>query len=284
MADRQCLELYFQLKPVKSRGGKSTDYVFLHELNTKSYLAKFQDQITQLITGDSSVIQVFSVFVDIEKAVASNGNMTVLVVYMLLDIPPEKESEIIQIYKKGHMYLLSLYRGTYPVGYLMTIELFNISWASNSSDETAAEIHVWDYDEERTSVLNMIYDQRADAPSCMNDNRALLQFHSITFCPHLRFSTSEFSARIENETLVLFEKRMYLGRFHKLEYEWHSDSFNICLLEYSNINYYMMTPLLPLKQLASGSSDELFDPKKMLNFVIIIWIESKLLTLCLLQE
>ena len=106
MADRQCLELYFQLKPVKSRGGKSTDYVFLHELNTKSYLAKFQDQIAQLITGDSSVIQVFSVFVDIEKAVASNGNVTVLIVYMLLDIPPEKEIEIIQNYEERHMYLL----------------------------------------------------------------------------------------------------------------------------------------------------------------------------------
>ena len=215
------------------------------------------------------MIQVFSVFVDIEKAVASNGNVTVLVVYMLLDIPPEKETEIIQNYEERHMHLLSLYRGTYPVGYLMTIELFNISWASNSSDETDAEIHVWDDDEERTSVLNMIYDQRVDTASCMNANRALLQFHSLTFCPHLRFSTSEFSARIENETLVLFEKGVYLGRFHKLEYEWHSDSFKIYLNEYSNINYYMMTPLLPMNPI-NGSSDELVDPTQQLNLLLYL--------------
>ena len=132
---------------------------------------------------------------------------------------------------------------------------------------------MWDDDEERTSVLNMIYDQRADAPSCMDDNRALLQFHGITFCPYLRFSTSEFSTRIENNTLILFEKGMYLGRFHKLEYEWHSDSFNICLHEYSNINYYMMTPLLPVNP-PSGSSNKLVDPKQQLKFVIIFWVAS----------
>ena len=280
MADSQCLELYFQFKPDKVSGGKSTDYVFLHELNTSSNLAKFQDQITQIIKGDSDVIQEFSVFVDIEKAVASNGKVTLLVVYMLLDIPPEREIEIIQNYENQHLYLLDIYMDTTPVTYLMTIELFNISWASNTSDETDAKIYVWNNDEERTSVLNIIYDKRVGKRSCVDDKRTLLQYHSVTFCPHLRFSSKEFSTKFENDTLVLLENGVNIGRFHKFDYEWHSDSFKICLHEYATINS-LMTPLLPVNPLF-GSLGQLVDSKQQLKVVIILWVALRLLTLCLI--
>ena len=281
MADSQCLELYFQFKPDKVKSGKSTEYVFLHELNTSSNLAKFQDQITQIIKGDSDVIQEFSVFVDIEKAVASNGKVTLLVVYMLLDIPPEREIEIIQNYENQHLHLLDIYMDMSPVTYLMTIELFNISWVSHSSDETDAEIYVWNNDEERTSVLNMIYDQRVSKRSCVDDKRTLLQYHSVTFCPHLRFSSKEFSTKFENDTLVLLENGVNSGRFHNFDYEWHSDSFEICLYKYATINNYLMTPLLPVNPL-SGSSGQLVDSRQQLKLVIILCVASRLLTLCLL--
>ena len=281
MADSQCLELYFQFKPDKSSGGKSTEYVFLHELNTTSNLAKFQDQITQIIKGDSDVIQEFSVFVDIEKAIASNGKVTLLVVYMLLDIPPEREIEIIQNYENQHLYLFDIYMDTTPATYLMTIELFNISWASNSSDETDAEIYVWNNDEERTSVLDMIYDKRVGKRSCVDDKRTLLQYHSATFCPHLRFSSKEFSTKFENDTLVLLENGVNIGRFHKFDYEWHSDSFEICLYKYATVNSYLITPLLPVNPL-SGSSGQLVDSRQQLKVVIILWVALRLLTLCLL--
>ena len=67
-------------------------------------------------------------------------------------------------------------------------------------------------------------------------------------------SIDTFQIRLMIMALVLFAKGLYVGRIINWSYEWHSDSFKICLYEYSNINYYVMTPLLPVNPV-SGSSD-----------------------------
>ena len=66
---------------------------------------------------------------------------------------------------------------------------------------------------------------------------------------------------------------MYFGRI----ISWSMNGI-ATVLRFVSMSIQMMTPILPVKQ-SSGSSDELADTKQLLYFIIIIWVESRLLTL-----
>ena len=267
--DRECREVYLRIKPTIQIELASQDYVLLHELESEKYLAEFHDKVTKLMTEDSDVIQEFYVFTDLEKVFAAGGKVEELVVYMLLDIPIEKETEIIQNYQQLGMNTVGFSRGTKIVSFFMTIELFNISRSSNPLDNRGAEIHVLNNDGTNNATFGIIYDKLYGERTCLDNNTEILQYSSITFCPHIKIGTSEFVVRIENGVLLLIDNESVLDQYPNWNYELHNDSIHLCLKDYSEINFYMRVPLLPVKP-AFGSSGELFDPKHLLKNMIFI--------------
>ena len=109
--DRECLEVYLRLKPKVQNDTINHDYLLRHELDNGNFFADLRDKIIKLITEDSDVIQQFSVFVDLAQVSADGDRVNELVVYMLLDIPTEKETEIYHKYEQLQRYTLILYRG-----------------------------------------------------------------------------------------------------------------------------------------------------------------------------
>ena len=273
--DRECLEVYLRLKPKVQNDTINHDYVLRHELDSENFIVQLRDKITKLLTEDSDVIQQFSVFVDLEKVSADGDRVNELVVYMLLDIPTEKETEIYHKYEQLQRYTLILYRGSLyaMVSFLLTIELFNISRAS---DTLEIDVHTFNDDNgTNTTVFNSIYDKRFGELSCVNGNRQILQYNILTFCPHITLGTGEFGVRIENGDLQLIDNELVVS-FDILpywKYEIHPDGIDVCLGDYVEINYYMLTPLLQTRvEPTSSSSGEFFDLKKLLESTILIGV------------
>ena len=273
--DRECLEMYLRLKPNVQNDTINHDYVLRHELDSENFIVELRDKIIKLITDDSDVIQQFSVFVDLEKVSVDGDRVNELVVYMLLDIPTEKETEIYHKYEQLQRYTLILYRGDKyaMVSFLLTIELFNISRASDT-----LEIDVTTFNDDNgtnTTVFNSIYDKSFGELSCLNGNRQIQQYNILTFCPHITLGISEFGVRIEKGDLQLIDNELVVS-FDILsywKYEIHRDGIDICLEDYVEINYYMLTPLLKTHvEPTSSSSGELFDPKKLLESTILIGV------------
>ena len=280
--DRECLEVYLRLKPNVQNDTINHDYVLRHELDSENLIVDLRDKITKLITEDSDVIQQFSVFVDLANVSAAGDIVNELVVYMLLDITTEKETEIYHNYEQLQRKTLILYRGyKYTMmSFLLTIELFNISRASDTLDHTSSEIYVHTFNDDdgtSTTVFNSIYDASFGERSCVNGNRQILQYNILTFCPHITLGTSEFGVRIEKGDLQLIDHELVVSfDIHVLpywKYEIHSDGIDVCLEDYVEINYYMLTPLLQThEEPALSSSGELFDPKKLLESSILIGV------------
>ena len=97
-----------------------------------------------------------------------------------------------------------------------------------------------------TTVFNSIYDKGFGELSCLNGNIQILQYNILTFCPHILLGTSEFGVRIEKGDLQLIDNDLVVS-FDILpywKYEIHRDGIDVCLEDYAEINYYMLTPIL----------------------------------------
>ena len=264
--------MYLRLKPNVQNDTINRDFLLRHELDSENYFVDLRDKIIKLITEDSDVIQQFSVFVDLEKVSADGDRVNELVVYMLLDIPTEKETEIYHNYEQLQRKTLILYRGSFytMVSFLVTIELFNISRAS---DTLEIDVHTFNDDTgTSTTVFNSIYYESFGELSCVNGNRQILQYNILTFCPHITLGTGEFGVRIEKGDLQLIDDDLVVS-FDILpywKYKIHRGGIDVCLEDYVEINFYMLTPLLPTHvEPTLSSSGELFDPKKLLESTIL---------------